>query len=86
MLSRGVLQSLQSEGKRTEKKLRRRVCESAARTARRSARCSRRLIASESPLLKTTLQPALAQTQRKIEPLSPAPRDAEGLFGLSPVP
>ena len=28
----------------------------------------------------------LAQIRRKIEPMSPAPRDAEGLVGLSPVP
>ncbi len=87
MLSSGVRHNLQSEGKRTEKTFRRRVCTGAMRWARCPARCVRRVRSSVSPLLKMTLQPALAESWRKLEPLSPAPRVAEErLVGFSPAP
>src|SRR5208283_5162625 len=57
ILSSGALQSLQSDGKRTEKTLRSRVCKGATRRARCPARCCRCFRFSVSRLLKTTLQP-----------------------------
>ena len=58
MLSRGVWQSLQSEGNRMPKTLSSKVCKGATRIARCGARGSRRVRLSVSRLLKMTLQPS----------------------------
>src|SRR5271169_5971421 len=56
MFTRGIPQSLQSEGKKTEKTLRTTVNNGATRKERCSARCIRRCRSSVARLLKTTLQ------------------------------
>ena len=80
MLLSGVSQSLQSEGKRTEKTLRRRACKGAKATARCWARSLRRPRFSVSRLLKTTLQPSdrapIRRTSANRRRLSPGARGA----------
>src|SRR5271165_469285 len=87
MLSSGVLQSLQSEGKRTEKMLRDRVFKGATRTARNSARSFRRFRSSVSRLLKTTSnQPVRAYPGTREDPSRRRRGLPEGLVGFLPVP
>jgi hypothetical protein len=79
MLLSGVPQSLQSEGKRTEKTFRRMVCRGAKTTARCGARCLCRSRSSVSRLLKTTLHPSdQHQVGANLRNPSPVPPGARG--------
>ncbi len=87
MLSREVPQSLQSEGKRTEKILCRRTRKGARATARCRARRSRRVRVSVSQLLKTTSNSSMRHAVRAAgSPVTGAGGSGKRWLTLSPVP